>query len=97
MQRQLWASQRRNPESPHQNTALLSTIEGSVDFTRLAAAFAQVVATSDVLRTRIDGDVVRFGNPFGGGTPAALQGNIHEIRIYNASLSESDLTTAFST
>ncbi len=58
MQRQLWSSQRRNPNSPHQNTALLSTIAGPIDPDRFVAAFAHVVAESDVLRTRIDGDRV---------------------------------------
>ncbi len=56
MQRQLWASQRRTPSSPHQNTALLSTIAGPIDPDRLAAAFASVAAASDVLRTRIHGE-----------------------------------------
>ncbi|MGI9610474.1 MAG: AMP-binding protein, partial [Acidimicrobiia bacterium] len=53
MQRVLWASQRRHPDSPHQNMALLSHIDGPIDVDRLGAAFAQVVAASDVLRTTI--------------------------------------------
>ncbi len=64
MQRALWSSQRRQPGSPHQNMALLSHIEGTVDAQRLADAFHQVVAGSDVLRTTIvdspDGPAVRL-------------------------------------
>ncbi len=63
MQRQLWASQRRNPGSPHQNTALLSTIAGSVDCDRLASAFDALVRMSDVLRTRIDLETVLLDSP----------------------------------
>ncbi|MFW2380621.1 MAG: amino acid adenylation domain-containing protein [Acidimicrobiales bacterium] len=66
MQRVLWASQRRHRDSPHQNMALLSHIDGPVDAERLAAAFAQVVAASDVLRTTIvdshDGPSVRLSS-----------------------------------
>ncbi len=62
MQRVLWASQLRHPDSPHQNMALLSRVHGEVDGNRLAKAFAAVVAASDVLRTTIidteDGPVV---------------------------------------
>ncbi len=66
MQRVLWASQRRHPTSPHQNMALLSHIDGVIDSSRLARAFAEVVAASDVLRTTIketrDGHLVRLSN-----------------------------------
>lgn len=61
------------------------------------------VFVDDVLITRtvagvipdIDGDVVRFGDPFDATTRAALQGDVHGIRIYNTALSESDLIDAF--
>ncbi len=53
MQRGLWASQRRHPESPLQNMALLSHLDGEVDPHRLAAAFEQVVRATDVLRSTI--------------------------------------------
>ncbi len=53
MQHPLWMSQRRHPESPLQNMALLVHIDGSVDPAKLAAAFADVVASSDALRTLI--------------------------------------------
>lgn len=56
-QRSLWSSQRRNPTSPLQNMALLTSFEALVDPDRLSAAFASVVAASDTLRLRIDGDV----------------------------------------
>lgn len=58
MQRQLWSSQRRLPSSPHQNTALLSHIAGRIDAERFDWAFGEVVAQSDVLRTRVNGDRV---------------------------------------
>ena len=57
-QRRLWAAQRRAPESPLQNMALVSHLvapPGSrVDPERLRAAFASVVSRRDSLRTRID-------------------------------------------
>lgn len=55
MQRALLASQLANPDHPSQNTALLSHLEGEIDATRLADAFASVVAANDVLRTRLGG------------------------------------------
>ena len=51
MQRGLWMSQRNAPDAPTQNTALLTHIDGPVDVKRLAAAFADVVERSDVLRS----------------------------------------------
>lgn len=53
MQRPLWMSQRTHPESPTQNMALLTHIDGPVDADRLADAFRSVVQASDVLQTRI--------------------------------------------
>ncbi len=53
MQRPLWMSQRAHPDSPMQNMALLTHIDGEVDANRLAWAFESVVQRSDVLRTRI--------------------------------------------
>ena len=52
MQRGLLASQRRSPDSPHQNMALLSHLDGPVDVERLADAFGRVAARTDVLRTQ---------------------------------------------
>ncbi|MEM9562037.1 MAG: amino acid adenylation domain-containing protein [Actinomycetota bacterium] len=53
MQRSLLASHLAHPEHPAQSMALLSHIDGPIDPARLAASFAAVVATNDVLRTRI--------------------------------------------
>ena len=53
MQRPLWMSQRAHPDSPMQNMALLTHIDGVVDANRLAQAFQIVVEKSDVLQTRI--------------------------------------------
>ncbi|MEQ8842791.1 MAG: amino acid adenylation domain-containing protein [Acidimicrobiales bacterium] len=53
IQRALYASQQRDPRSPMQNMASVVHIDGPVDHDRLAAAFAQVVAAHDVLRTRV--------------------------------------------
>ncbi|MGF1598328.1 MAG: amino acid adenylation domain-containing protein [Acidimicrobiales bacterium] len=53
MQRALWTSQRLHPGAPVQNMAILTHIDGAVDPDRLAEAFEQVVAASDVLRSRI--------------------------------------------
>ena len=53
MQRALWTSQRLHPDDPVQNMALVTHLDGPVDAIRLADAFAQVVRSSDVLRTRI--------------------------------------------
>ncbi len=53
MQRPLWMSQRAHPDSPMQNMALLTHIDGDVDANRLAWAFESLVQRSDVLRTRI--------------------------------------------
>lgn len=52
-QRRLWASQRRAPESPLQNMALVSHLDGPIDPDRLADAFATVVERRDALRTRL--------------------------------------------
>ena len=57
-QRRLWASQRRAPDSPLQNMALVSHLAAAaddpIDAARLRDAFAAVVARRDALRTRID-------------------------------------------
>ncbi len=53
MQRSLWTSQRLSPDQPVQNMALLTHIDGPIDVARLARSFDRVVASSDVLRTRI--------------------------------------------
>ena len=57
-QRRLWASQRRAPDSPLQNMALVTHLgDGAaqpIDPLRLSDAFAAVVARRDALRTRID-------------------------------------------
>ena len=53
VQRALFASQQRDPRSPMQNMVLMAHIAGPVDPDRLTAAFATVVAASDVLRTQI--------------------------------------------
>jgi amino acid adenylation domain-containing protein len=72
MQRPLWMSQRRHPDAPVQNMALLSTIDGPIDPRLLAQAFERVVAASDALRSRIVEDggspVVRLD-----GTPPATE------------------------
>ena len=56
MQRPLWASQRRHPESAVQNMALLSHIDGPVDPVRMAEAFRESSSASDALRTTMDED-----------------------------------------
>ncbi len=53
MQRSLWTSQRLSPDQPVQNMALLTHIDGPIDVARLARSFDRVVASSEVLRTRI--------------------------------------------
>ncbi len=53
MQRPLWMSQRAHPDSPMQNMALLTHIDGFVDASRLGQAFQIVIEKSDVLQTRI--------------------------------------------
>ncbi|MFN6120812.1 MAG: condensation domain-containing protein, partial [Actinomycetes bacterium] len=57
MQRALWMSQRRHPDAPVQNMALLSHLDTTggepIDAERLADAFAEVVRASDALRTTI--------------------------------------------
>ncbi len=53
MQRGLWASQLRHPDAPLQNLALLSHLDADIDPERFGRAFAQVVAASDSLRSRV--------------------------------------------
>ena len=53
MQRPLWMSQRRHGDAPVQNMALLSHLDGVVDADRFVAAFREVVAASDALRTTV--------------------------------------------
>ena len=47
-------------------------------------------------RPDIDGETVRFGDPTAATVRSALQGVLHEIRIYNAALTETELINAFS-
>ncbi|CAM9885461.1 unnamed protein product, partial [Sphacelaria rigidula] len=54
MQRSLLASQRRSPEAGHQNMALLSHLDGPIEASVLADAFALVAKRFDALRTRVD-------------------------------------------
>ena len=56
-QRALWSSQLRHPDSPLQNMALVTHIDGPVDADRLSRAFRQVVAASDTLRLTIGREV----------------------------------------
>ena len=49
----IWTSQRLQPDSPHQNMALLTRFSDAVDPERFCAAVDAVVAQSDALRTRI--------------------------------------------
>ena len=49
----IWTSQRLQPDSPHQNMALLTRFDDAVDPKRFCAAVDAVVAQSDALRTRI--------------------------------------------
>ncbi|MFT7473997.1 MAG: amino acid adenylation domain-containing protein [Verrucomicrobiales bacterium] len=49
----IWTSQRLQPDSPHQNMALLTTFGAPIDAARFLAAVDDVVATSDALRTTI--------------------------------------------
>jgi len=55
-QRALWSSQRRHPDSPLQNMALLTHIDGAVEVDRLVGAFDAVVAESRMLRLTIADD-----------------------------------------
>ena len=55
MQRSLLASHLAHPDHPAQSMPLLSHLDGPIDTDRLARAFAEVVATNDVLRTRLGG------------------------------------------
>ncbi len=56
MQRSLYVSQRRSPDAPVQNMALLTHVDGPLDAGRLVAAFDRVVASAAVLRSRfVDG------------------------------------------
>lgn len=56
MQRPLWMSQRRHPGSPLLNMVKLSHFDGAVDVDRLSEAFADVVARSDTLSSRVVDD-----------------------------------------
>ncbi|MEM7284819.1 MAG: amino acid adenylation domain-containing protein [Actinomycetota bacterium] len=56
MQRALWMSQRQHPASPLLNMVKLSRFDAPIDVDRLAAAFAEVVAASGTLATRIVDD-----------------------------------------
>ena len=59
-QRALLASQLRSPQSPVQNMAMLVSLPAGTDPERLAAAFRDVVANSDALRsTFAPGDTTR--------------------------------------
>ena len=54
IQRQVWASQLRLPNSAVQNMATLAHLDGAIDPTKFAHAFNLVVAANDVLRTQVN-------------------------------------------
>ncbi len=60
-QRAIWASQSMHPEAPLHNQAFSFTIRGPVDLAAFRAAFEQLTAEADSLRTVI---VVEDGVPF---------------------------------
>lgn len=49
----IWTSQRLEPESPHQNMALLTKFDAPIDPDRFIAAVDAVVGRSDALRTTV--------------------------------------------
>ncbi len=49
----IWTSQRLQPDSPHQNMALITRFDGAIDPGRFLASVDAVVADSDALRTVI--------------------------------------------
>jgi hypothetical protein len=69
------------------------------DGTRVGAFFGDRLTQEQLSGTLpdIDGTVVRIGNPVTRQTaPAALTGTIHEIRVFNKSLTEAEQQNAFS-
>ena len=49
----IWTSQRLQPDSPHQNMALLTRFGGAIEPARFLGAVDAVISHSDALRTRI--------------------------------------------